>query len=54
MQTYTIEVHAYPQQFIVSAKNQAEAVQIAKERFHTQNNGQSVYETKVLEVSKEF
>lgn len=47
MKTFTIELHAYPQEFIISAETEAEAIMKATERF-----GMSVFESKVLEVKE--
>ena len=44
MKTYIVELHAYPQEFTITAENEAEAVMEATSRF-----GQSVYESNVVE-----
>ena len=40
MKTYIVELHAYPQEFTITAENEAEAILKAKERFQG-----SVYES---------
>lgn len=49
LKSYTIEVHAYPQEFIICANSEDEAKQKARERF-TEATGQSVYETIVTDT----
>ena len=49
MKTYTIELCSYPQEFVISANSEDEAIEKAKERFEG-----SVYESKVLEVTGEI
>lgn len=45
METFTVELYAYPQEFIIFAETEEEAIMKASERF-----GKSVYESKVLNV----
>ena len=45
LKTYTIDVHSYPQEFIVTAGSPEEAKEIACRRFAEATNGASVYET---------
>lgn len=52
--TYTIEVHPYPQEFIVSANSEAEAKLEANKRFSEVTNGMSVFENKVINVSQSY
>lgn len=49
MKTYTIELYAYPQEFVISANSEDEAMEKAKERFEG-----SVYESKVVDVTGEI
>ena len=49
MKTYTIELYSYPQEFIISANNEDEAMAEATKRFE-----KSVYESKVISVSEEI
>ena len=44
---YTIDVHRYPEQFVVEAVNESEAKEKAKELFYAKNNNGSVYELEV-------
>lgn len=47
MNIYTVEVHAYPQQFIVAAENEADAKAEAHKRWYAHSDMGGVYETKV-------
>jgi len=49
MKTYTIELTPYPQEFIISANSEDEAIMKATERF-----GKSVYESKVIDITNEI
>lgn len=44
---YTVEIHGYPQQFTIPAKDRGEAILEAQKRWHSQMNGASIYETEV-------
>lgn len=48
MKKFTIEIHPYPQEFIISANTKEEAEDVAIHRFYSQTNGASIYETKLL------
>ncbi len=47
IKTYTVELHSYPQEFIISAESEEQAIAKATQRF-----GQSVYESNILEVNE--
>ena len=49
MKIYTIELHSYPQEFVITANSEDEAIEKAKDRFN-----QSVYESKVTDVTGEI
>jgi len=49
---FTIELHSYPQEFVIDAETEDEAIFKAKERFFNATNGASVYETIVTNVEE--
>ena len=50
-QEYIVEVSSWPQEFTVTANNPEEAKRKAQELFSEKNNGQSAYETIILEIN---
>lgn len=52
MKKYTIEIHTYPQEFIISAESEAEAKMKAASRFYDAREGKSIYEINVIEAEE--
>lgn len=50
MNKYTVEISGYPQEFIVAAETEGEAILEAQKRWHDKMVGASIYTTEVKEV----
>lgn len=49
MKIYTIEISAYPQEFIIAANDKGAAILEAQRRWHEKMQGISIFETRVIE-----
>lgn len=49
MKKFTIEIQLFPQEFVVNANTKSEAMMKAQEKFHSVNNGASIYQTMIMD-----
>jgi hypothetical protein len=52
LKKYTIEIEVYPQEFIIVANNETEAIMDAQQRFYDKNNAGNIYQTQIMDIEE--